>query len=344
MFETKNFGGEICDIKADTRNGVDIGIVEGYIAAWTPDRGGRYGVPDRFHKGAFLKSIADHKDRGARPIRLKDHHGRTIGGFPIESVREDDRGLFGRGEINLGTQLGREAHSLALQGVLSDFSIGFISLKDNLTKGFREIYEADIIEGSIVDEPLNKDAVMTEVKAVIKFQDLPLAPRLAAWNVAAAKERIKILTESKESPSDDYRNGFIWLDETRLERYDGYKMQIADVMDEKLVVIPRAVFKVANDLINNAVGIPQEDMEDSIRHIERYYAKMGLVSPFTADDKRFFGVEEIKNFTCRDLERVLIDSGAFSKKAAMELASKFNGLREPTTNMEILGELSKIRL
>ncbi len=41
---------------------------------------------------------------------------------------------------------------------------------------------------------------------------------------------------------------------------------------------------------------------------------------------------------------IMIDSGAFSKNAAVELASKFDGLREPVSAEDILGELSKIRL
>ena len=344
LMETKDFGGHICDIKADTRNGVDIGIVEGYIAAWTPDRGGRYGVPDRFHKGAFIKSIQNHKDRRSRPIRLKDHHGRTIGGFPIESVKEDAHGLFGRGEINLGTQLGREAHSLALQGVLSDFSIGFIPIKDDLTKGFREIYEADIVEGSIVDEPLNVDAIMTEVKVVIPFQDLPLAPRLASWSPNGAKDRVKQLTDSKESPSAEFKQAYVWLDEDREDRFDGYKLLIADVIDGKLLAVPRAIFKAANEIAGRNIGIPDEDTDGVINHLERYYAKMGLVSPFGMGEKQFFGIEEIKTFTPRDLERALRDSGAFSKSAAVELASKFNGLRDPASATDIMKELGKIQI
>jgi len=344
QFETKNFGGQICDIKEDKRNGVDVGIVEGYIAAWTPDQGGRYGVPDRFHKGAFIKSISEHKDRRSRPIRLKDHHGRTIGGFPIESVREDDHGLFGRGEINLNTQLGREAHSLALQGVLSDFSIGFIAVKDNLTKGYREIYEAKIIEGSIVDEPLNRDAMITEVKIAIPFQDLPLAPRLYNWSPNAAKDRVKQLTESKESPSAEFKQAYVWLDEDRVERYDGYKLLIADVVDGKLIAIPRAIFRAASEVMGRNVGIPDEDTAGVIQHLEKYYAKMGLVSPFGMDEKQFFGIEEIKTFTKRDLERALTDTGAFSRSAAVELASKFNGLREPESASDILKALKGIMI
>ena len=344
MIETKQFGGHILELKQEQRHGVEIGIVEGYIAAWTPDQGGMFGVPDRFHKGAFLKSIEEHKQRGDRQIRLKDHHGRTIGGFPIHTVKEDDRGLFGIGEINLVTQLGREAYSLAQQKVLTDFSIGFSAVRDKIDKGIRNIFEAKVWESSIVDEPLNRDANIIEVKVAIPFQDLPLAERMTTWNPQAAKDRVKDFTESKGAPSGNFKQAFVWLDEERVERFDGYKLQIADVIDGKMLAVPRAIIKAANEVVGRDVGIPDEDVSGVTQHIERYYAKMGLVSPFSGDEKQFFGVKEIKSFTRRDMEKALRDSGAFSKSAAVELASKFNGLREPVGAAEILGELSKIRI
>jgi HK97 family phage prohead protease len=342
--ETKRFGGHIIETKQEERNGVPVGIVSGHIAAWSPDMGGIYGMPDRFHPGAFLKSLDEHRSRGNRQIRMKDHHGRTIGGFPIETTQEDAKGLFARGEINLETQLGREAYSLARQRVLTDFSIGFVAIEDKIDAGFREIFEAKIIEGSIVDEPMNVDANITEVKVAIPFQDLPLAERMTSWNPQAAKDRVKDFTESKGAPSGNFKQAFIWLDEERVERFDGYKLQIADVIDEKMLAVPRAIVKAANEVLKRDVGIPDEDVGGVTQHIERYYAKMGLVSPFSDDEKQFFGVEEIKNFTCRDMERALRDSGAFSKSAAVELAGKFNGLKNPESAADILKVLDRIRI
>jgi HK97 family phage prohead protease len=344
MVETKQIGGHIIGLTEEKSNGVDVGIVEGYLASWKPDEGGMFGVPDRFHPGAFLKSLDEHKQRDNRPIRLKDHHGRTIGGFPIISVKEDQRGLFGRGEINLGTQLGREAYSLAQQKVLTDFSVGFTAVDDKINKGYRDIYEAKIWEASIVDEPLNRDANILEVKVAIPFQDLPLAPRMTTWNPQAAKDRVKQHTESKSAPSGEYKQAFVWMDEERVERFDGYKLQIADVIDGKLVAIPRAIIKMANEVAGRSVGIPDEDLAGVINHIERYYAKMNLVSPFDDDDKQFFGIEEVKGFTTRDLEKALIDSGAFSRNAAVELAGKFNGLKDPESAEGILKVLQKITI
>lgn len=169
--ETKVLGG-VTEVKTTSRNGVPIGVVAGYLSTWDPDTGGRFGVPDKFERGAWLESLAEHRARGNRQVRLKDHHGRTIGGFPIETVFEDERGLFGVGEVNLVSQCGREAHSLAMQGVLVDFSVGYVALDDKLEETVRRIFRAKLFEASIVDEPGNQRANITEVKAALAAAEL----------------------------------------------------------------------------------------------------------------------------------------------------------------------------
>jgi len=161
--EMKVVGGTVLEVKQEDRNGVKVGIVEGYIATWDIDRGDFFGNRDQFKRGAFVESILEHIQK-RRQIRLKDHHGRTIGGFPIEFVKEDERGLFGVGEINLEVQQGREAYSLAKQGVLTDFSIGFTDVESDMEDDLRTSTKAIIWEGSIVDEPMNPQANITQVK------------------------------------------------------------------------------------------------------------------------------------------------------------------------------------
>jgi len=166
----KKIGGRVTDTKEQTRGGVKVGIVEGHIATWDVDRGGWSGIKDQFVRGAFLDSIARHKETN-RPINLKDMHDRTIGGFPIDTVHEDDKGLFGVGEINLEVQQGREAFALAKQGVYSDFSIGWEKLDAKTIDGVRQIFKSEVWEGSLVDEPMNPFANITAVKA-IDFNEL----------------------------------------------------------------------------------------------------------------------------------------------------------------------------
>lgn len=176
--ETLRAGGRAIQCKEMTKNvngtEIKVGIVEGYIATWDLDRGNGW-YKDRFIKGAFLESIQRHA-KTDRQIRLKDHHGRTVGGFPISTVREDKTGLFGIGEINLEVQQGLEAYKLVQQGVLTDFSIGFgaqdysFDIEDD--EEIRNIKRAEVWEGSIVDEPMNPFANITAVKSLKEIGEI----------------------------------------------------------------------------------------------------------------------------------------------------------------------------
>lgn len=313
--EEKILGGTVIEVKEIQRGGVPVGIVEGYIATWDIDRGDWTGVKDQFVKGAFLSSILDHKVRG-RQIRLKDHHGRTVGGFPVEQVREDERGLYGVGEINLEVQQGREAYSLAKQGVLTDFSIGFSVVKSTTdeTGELRTISEASIWEGSIVDEPMNPKANITAVKS--GFDDLPVAPKDTEWNEEKALSRVEgfiNVSDIKESLGTVFAKGSV----------AGFL--IVDVIDEKLVVIPKAIFLASSSVEKMDDG---EAKDKAVNHLEKYYAKMNLPSPFAEEQKQFFNVDEVKGFTTRQFEKALVKTGCFSKEAAKFLVSKAD-LRGP---------------
>jgi len=166
--EVKALPFEITSVKSEVVNGVEVGIIEGYASTWDKDRG-----DDIILKGAFTDSIKEHKEK-ERPIRMLYQHSsmNLIGGFPIDSLREDEKGLFVRGEINLTKgQQGEFAYSLAKQGVLTDMSIGFsimsredVDFKDDGEDVIRVIKKLALREISLVGEPMNERANITQVK------------------------------------------------------------------------------------------------------------------------------------------------------------------------------------
>ena len=161
--EKAHVTGHITETKQEDRNGVPVGILSGFGATWDLDRGDWMGVKDRFVRGAFVESILEHVMK-KRQIRFLNQHQNAIGGFPIEFVKETDEGLFVVGEVNLEIQEGKEVYALAKQGVLSDFSIGF-SVDDFEMEGdIRTIKKATIWEISVVLEPMNPHAQITQVK------------------------------------------------------------------------------------------------------------------------------------------------------------------------------------
>lgn len=179
--ETKYLSGHITEVKEMKVNGIPVGILEGYIATWDIDRG-----DDQFVKGAFADSLKDHLQR-KRQIRMRDHHRETVGGFPIETVKEDDKGLFGIGNINLECEAGKSLYSLAKQGVVQDFSIGYQAQEFNIDNDIRVIEKAIIWEGSVVDEPMNINANITAVKAL---QDKFTVEQVKSWSVKELEQHL----------------------------------------------------------------------------------------------------------------------------------------------------------
>lgn len=332
------------EIKEQKSDGGNIGVFSGHLAAFAKDR-----TDDVFLPGAFAQSIKRHHECG-RPVRMLIQHDSNflVGGFPIEHVREDEKGLFVVGNINLDVQRGREAFSLMKQGVLTDMSIGF-SINGNQGAEFRDgirfLKDVEIWEGSLVTEPANVAARVTEVKTVVPFQDLPLADRDRAWDSDAAIARVREFTDSTESPSATYRRAFLWFDSENADDFGAYKLPIADVVGGRLVAVPRGIFAVAGVLqgARGGVDLPEADHARVVRNVERYYAKMGLDSPFGEESKRYYAVDDVKEWTERDIEKFLRDTGMLSKSAAKMLTGKLK--ESPVENndgqelRELLNEL-----
>lgn len=175
-------GGAVTGSKVETRDGIEIGIIEGLLASKTLEDND---FPDKFDgPNVFGDSLAEHRARGNRPIRFNFMHQRDpIGGFPIDKAFEDERGLNVVGEIPLIDERSRSIHQRAKLGFLTDLSIGFripgrefMRFEERDGKEVRIITRADVLEGSLVDEPMNKDATVSVVKAA----DMVTVDRLSA--------------------------------------------------------------------------------------------------------------------------------------------------------------------
>lgn len=326
--EHKIISFDIKECKQIEREGQPIGTFAGYASTFDIDRG-----RDRIARGAFAKTLKDLKERN-RPIRMLFQHSMDdpIGGFPISEAFEDDKGLFVKGEIVLNVQRGAETYALIKSGFLSDMSIGFMindfdMVKDQ-TSGdmIRLIKELELFEISVVSEPMNQNANILSVKTVVPFQDLPLADRDREWDSDAAVGRIRELTGSMDEPSDSYRNAFFWFDNDAPDNFGSYKLPYADVIDGRLVAVPRGIFAVAGVLqgARGGTDIPEADQERIKRNVERYYDKMGLESPFREERSYFVNIESAKNIgNKKEFEKALRESGAFSRDASNYLASCF---------------------
>lgn len=298
--QTKKFHFEVKECKETTRNEIPVGVIEGFASTTETDRGNDIVAP-----GAFAKTIERHK-RDGRPIRMLRQHtdSKLIGGFPIDRVEERENGLFVVGEVNLAVQEGREAFALAKQGVLTDMSIGFsfTSIEDFEREEIdgemiRVIRNLDLWEISLVNEPMNAGANITAVKTVTPFMDLPMASRDRPWDSGQAIARVRAFTGSEDEPTERYKEAFLWYDAENADEFGAYKLPFADVVDGRLVAVPRGIFAAAAAMrgARGGVDIPESDRAGVRSHIERYYNKMDLPSPFSQErgmDRNFLDICE----------------------------------------------------
>jgi len=95
-------------------------------------------------------------------------------------------------------------------------------------------------------------------------------------------QRVREFLGAQESPNDRYKNAFLFYDRDNQDNFGAYKLPIADVVNDKLMVIPRGVFASAAALrgARGGVDIPESDRDGIISNINKYYDKMGRTSPF----------------------------------------------------------------
>lgn len=144
--------------------GAQAGMIEGYASLFG-------GEPDAYGHivaaGAYARSLEAHRRDGTRPVMLWSHDPASpIGHW--ETVKEDAKGLWVVGQLNLETDLGRQAHEHIKAGDVNGLSIGYRVPPDgatlNLADGTITLTEIDLLEVSVVAVPANWQARISGVK------------------------------------------------------------------------------------------------------------------------------------------------------------------------------------
>jgi hypothetical protein len=99
----------------------------------------------------------------------------------------------------------------------------------------------------------------------------PIAEGDPKWDGGAAVGRWREASDSTENPGDRYRQGFMWFDESRADKFDAYKLPFVDVIDGETVVVPAALRAIKQSLGGARDGI--EGISESDR--ERIGARVG---------------------------------------------------------------------
>lgn len=167
----------------------DAGEFSGYAVVW----GERNAHNEIVRRGAFRVSLEQHRAAQTKPVMLWSHDPSDIIGVWNE-VREDERGLFVRGQLVTTTTRGREAFDLLKAGALNGLSIGFRLLKGGETRqaGTRILTGIDVREISLVGMPSAPNARITSIRSSGRSVE-----SAAAFIEACRKAKCALVTKGK---------------------------------------------------------------------------------------------------------------------------------------------------
>ena len=87
-----------------------------------------------------------------------------------------------------------------------------------------------------------------------------------------------------DEPNEKYRDAHVWYDSDKKDNFTAYKLLIADVINDRLTVVPRGVMAAAvMQGSRGGVDVPRNDVDRVKSHLGKYYAKMDDTPPWKRD-------------------------------------------------------------
>lgn len=158
---------EIKHLKFEIKLGPeDDGTFEGYAAV----KGNVDSYGDIIQDGAFKRTIRGRKEF---PILFMHDPSKPIG-ISVD-MKEDQKGLYTKGRIDLSTELGRTAYSGLKLGYIDGLSIGYKVIKDDVNKrGNRLLKEIKLLEYSLITKGFaaNELALVSGFKSIHDYETL----------------------------------------------------------------------------------------------------------------------------------------------------------------------------
>ncbi|HTH09403.1 MAG TPA: HK97 family phage prohead protease, partial [Acidovorax sp.] len=158
-------------IELDLKSLDDKGRFSGYGSVFNVvDKGGDIVAP-----GAFAESLETWRKNGRTVPALWQHQtDQPIGAW--ENLKEDDHGLFGDAALWLeDAPYARLAHRGMKSKAITGLSIGY-RIKQYSVNPDTKVYtlqKLDLVEISVVTNPMNDDARVADVKTMIEAGRLP---------------------------------------------------------------------------------------------------------------------------------------------------------------------------
>lgn len=158
-------------VELDLKSLKDDGSFTGYGSVFnTKDQGG-----DIVVAGAFTESLKRWQKNGRQvPVLWQHKTDEPIGSWP--ELKEDDHGLLGNAELwTDDAPYARIAHKGMKTKTITGLSIGYRIKREEYDKkaGANRLIELDLVEISVVTNPMHDDARVSDVKAMIEAGKMP---------------------------------------------------------------------------------------------------------------------------------------------------------------------------
>lgn len=148
---------EAAEFKFDEK----AGVISGYASTFN----GVDSYGDTIAPGAFAETL----EKRERPVRMRwNHFGPVIGKWT--ELRENQRGLFVKGELTPGHSVANDVKASLSHGAIDGLSIGFYPKEYEMDEDNkrRTIKSVDLVEVSVVEEPADLRARVTQIKSAIE--------------------------------------------------------------------------------------------------------------------------------------------------------------------------------
>jgi len=294
-------------VKADD----DTNFVAGYASTF-----GKTDLDDDvIIPGAFKKTLQERLPKGQ--IKFLAGHAWNVDGLigTVREAHEDKHGLFIKAEL-ASTPTAQNTRALMLEGHLDRMSIGFRPIRERWERNeddnlIRYIDEIMLYEVSAVVFPANEDAIITNVKDRDIFTGTPIAPMDTKWDYDGAVDRIQKWAKATDTPNAKYWRAFLWHDRKNADRFEANNVCICDIIDEKMMVVPQAIFSLGLLAIE---GHPLVT-EDIKGRLTSWYEKLGVTPAWKETDESWLFAASLRgndlpqNRITSSIERLLALDG-----------------------------------
>lgn len=352
LYEFKNY-----EVKEDADNY----IIEGYgSVAQNVDLG-----DDIVDNGAFTDDLMA-RENGKRPALWQHNSNEPVG---IVESREDNKGLYSKfmlpkSDTFVSGRVMPQVKVKSVTGLSIGYSVVDAEMVERDGKRCRLLKKLRLHEVSLVTFPMNESArimackeylinhnvkSLEEDKAVPSFKDYAFAASDTEWDSTKAIKQIREKTKSGDSPSENYKDGFMYFDPENQDSFGGYKMPFVYVVDGQFKVVPRALSAIVGAIRGargTGVDIPESDKNKIKSQINKYYKKLGREEPFKKDtvfiDKQTLNCLDKKNMSIIFEKDVILSSQAQETLIKAFAHDKHGSVSNDESKNDVLGQMKEL--